>query len=68
MLTVFRCAAALYLVSTALGLAYLYSRDENLAAMCQRCHLNFDRDDHTLKAAMNRRQKQVEAGQMELDL
>lgn len=31
MLLFFRCAFALYLISTALGLAYLYSRDENLA-------------------------------------
>ncbi len=41
-------------------------RTENLAAMCQRCHLAFDRDDHTLQAAITRRQKRIDAGQIEL--
>lgn len=43
-------------------------RDENLAALCQRCHLNYDRDEHAANAAATRRRKRVEAGQMELSL
>ena len=39
-------------------------RPENLAALCQRCHLNFDRDEHVLNAARTRRKRQIEAGQM----
>jgi hypothetical protein len=41
-------------------------RPENLAALCQRCHLNFDRDEHALNAAKTRRRRKIEAGQMEL--
>jgi hypothetical protein len=41
-------------------------RDENLAALCQRCHLNHDRDEHAFNAAWTRRRKRIEAGQMEL--
>jgi hypothetical protein len=43
-------------------------RDENLAALCQRCHLNYDRDEHIFNAALTRRRKRIEAGQMELSL
>jgi len=43
-------------------------RDENLAALCQRCHLNYDRDEHIFNAALTRRRKRIEAGQMELGL
>ncbi len=32
-------------------------RDENLAFLCQRCHLNFDRDEHRENAARTRRRK-----------
>jgi len=32
-------------------------RAENLAALCQRCHLNFDRDEHRLNAARTRERK-----------
>ena len=32
-------------------------RDENLAALCQRCHLNFDRDEHVANAAKSRERK-----------
>ena len=39
-------------------------RDENLAALCQRCHLNYDRDEHAANAARTRRRKQVAAGQV----
>lgn len=41
-------------------------REENLAALCQKCHLNYDRDEHTLNAAKTRRQKKIKAGQMVL--
>jgi hypothetical protein len=38
-------------------------RDENLAALCQRCHLNYDRDEHIANAAYTRWLKKVTAGQ-----
>lgn len=41
-------------------------RDENLAFLCQRCHLIYDRDEHLANAAQTRRQKKIEAGQLEL--
>lgn len=41
-------------------------RPENLKAMCQRCHLAFDLDEHIANAARTRYQKKIEAGQMEL--
>ena len=41
-------------------------RDENLAALCQRCHLNFDRTDHIQSRRINRRARLVEAGQQEM--
>jgi hypothetical protein len=41
-------------------------RDENLAALCQQCHLNYDRDEHMLNAALTRYRRKLEAGQMEL--
>lgn len=40
----------------------------NLRALCQRCHLDHDREQHTLKAALTRRRRQLEAGQMEMML
>jgi 5-methylcytosine-specific restriction endonuclease McrA len=43
-------------------------RPENLVALCQRCHLNFDRDEHTLNAANTRRQHKIDAGQIPLPL
>jgi len=43
-------------------------REENLAALCQRCHLSYDRDDHMRHAAETRRRRRIEAGQMELEL
>lgn len=39
-------------------------RDENLAALCQRCHLNYDRDEHIANAAATRRRKRQAAGQL----
>lgn len=51
-------------------------RRENLAALCQRCHLNEDRADHLLHAAETRQRKRKAAraahlaaiGQVELPL
>lgn len=42
-------------------------RDENLAALCQKCHLNYDRDDHIRNAAETRRRRRIERGQMMFD-
>lgn len=43
-------------------------RPENLAALCNRCHLNYDRDDHIRHAKETRRKKKEkifrEAGQL----
>ena len=41
-------------------------REENLAALCQRCHLNFDRDEHCRNAARTRYLRKVQRGQLEL--
>lgn len=41
-------------------------RLENLASLCQRCHLNYDRDEHKQNAAKTRRRKILDAGQLEL--
>ena len=35
-------------------------RPENLAALCARCHLNFDRPDHLVRAAATRERKRRE--------
>lgn len=43
-------------------------RDENLAALCQACHLGYDLADHMRNAAATRRRKRVEAGQLEIEL
>ena len=40
--------------------------DDNLAALCQRCHLRYDARLHAQHAAETRRRKLIEAGQMEL--
>jgi hypothetical protein len=45
-------------------------RRENLAALCQKCHLGYDLDDHVQHARETRQRKKYEAaknaGQMEL--
>jgi hypothetical protein len=45
-------------------------RDENLAALCQRCHLNYDRADHLETQRLNRLAKEARnretAGQLPL--
>lgn len=33
--------------------------DENLKALCQRCHLHYDRDHHARNAAETRRKKKL---------
>ena len=38
----------------------------HLRALCQRCHLNYDRDHHIANAAETRRRRIVERGQQEL--
>ena len=42
--------------------------DDNLKALCQRCHLRYDAQMHALHAALTRRQKQIAAGQLVLAL
>ncbi|MBQ1122610.1 hypothetical protein [Streptomyces sp. B15] len=41
-------------------------RDENLRAMCQGCHLHYDRDHHRETAAATRRAALAAAGQLAL--
>ncbi len=42
-------------------------RDENLAALCQRCHLNYDRDEHRFNASHTRAYtRPIQRGQLEL--
>lgn len=41
-------------------------RDENLAALCQSCHLRYDIDEHVANAAETRRRRRLESGQQEL--
>lgn len=43
-------------------------RDENLKAMCQRCHLLFDIEEHIANAKATRRRHLIEAGQLEMSL
>jgi len=38
--------------------------DENLASLCQRCHLNHDRDHHSMMRVQNEVDRDVAAGQM----
>lgn len=40
--------------------------DENLAALCQRCHLTYDAEHHARSRAERRRRGLEEAGQMTL--
>lgn len=43
-------------------------RDENLAALCQACHLRYDIKEHMHNAALTRRARQRAAGQLEIEL
>ena len=38
-------------------------REENLAALCQKCHLDFDRDDHLRRRFENRRAARLARGE-----
>jgi hypothetical protein len=40
--------------------------DENLAALCQRCHLRYDARQHATNAATTRHRKKLAAGQIEM--
>ena len=40
--------------------------DENLKALCQRCHLNYDAKHHARNAATTRHKRKLENGQIEL--
>ena len=42
--------------------------DDNLKALCQRCHLAYDATLHALHAARTRRQKLIAAEQLTLEL
>jgi hypothetical protein len=42
------------------------NRDENLKPLCQRCHLNHDREHHMRNAAETRRRRRMEKGQLAL--
>ena len=41
-------------------------RDENLAALCQACHLRFDIHEHMQNAAHTRRARKIATGQLEI--
>ena len=43
-------------------------RMKNLKHMCQRCHLNFDRDEHKSNAMRTRRERRLKSGQLEMPL
>ena len=43
-------------------------RDENLSALCQRCHLALDALQHLANAAATRRRRRARAGQLALPL
>lgn len=42
------------------------NRDDNLAALCNRCHLRHDAKYHAQNAAKTRKQKRIDAGQLQL--
>ncbi len=41
-------------------------RDENLAALCQQCHLRYDIAEHVENASKTREKRRVEAGNVQL--
>ena len=43
-------------------------RDENLKALCNRCHLRYDSEHHQRNAATTRKKKQEAAGQLRLGI
>ena len=42
--------------------------DDNLRALCQRCHLCYDAELHARNAARRRTQRLIDAGQLTLEL
>ncbi|MCI0553565.1 MAG: hypothetical protein L0287_21675 [Anaerolineae bacterium] len=38
-------------------------REDNLAALCQRCHLNYDRDDNLRRRLLNQRAARLARGE-----
>jgi len=40
--------------------------DDNLRALCQRCHLRYDVEHHKKNSALTRRKKMIARGQLEL--
>ena len=42
--------------------------DENLRALCQKCHLTYDAKHHAKNAAVTRRNKKIAMGQTAMDL
>lgn len=42
------------------------NRDENLAALCQRCHLVYDLEKHVESRVLRRRRREIEGGQRPL--
>ncbi len=43
-----------------------HNDDDNLRALCQRCHLSWDAVDHAANSARTRRARCLRAGQMEM--
>jgi len=43
-----------------------HCEDDNLKALCQRCHLTYDGKHHAKNAAKTRRKKRIDGGQMEM--
>jgi 5-methylcytosine-specific restriction endonuclease McrA len=41
---------------------------QNLRALCQRCHLAHDREQHALTRALRERTEKIEAGQLEIGI
>lgn len=45
-----------------------HNDDDNLRALCQRCHLKYDAAHHAANAAETRRRKAAEAGQLDMGI
>ena len=39
---------------------------DNLKSLCQRCHLQYDQKQHKISAALTRKNKKIQNGQLEL--
>lgn len=57
-------------ITIVLTIAHIHDRapencaDDNLAALCQKCHLDHDREQHEQSRLAGERKKQIEAGQL----